>query len=77
VTGAPSAVPTKLVPYRETGYRLLMHALARNGNTAEALRVYEQLRMLLREELGITPSQETVTLHVHLLNARADTAAAP
>src|SRR5207244_7885676 len=47
---------TELAPYRETGHRLLMEALARRGNVAEALRAYERLRVLLREELGITPS---------------------
>jgi DNA-binding SARP family transcriptional activator len=47
---------TELAPYRETGHRLLMEALARRGNVAEALRAYERLRVLLREELGIAPS---------------------
>ena len=31
-------------PYRESGYRLLMEALAARGNVAEALRVYDRLR---------------------------------
>jgi SARP family transcriptional regulator, regulator of embCAB operon len=39
---------TALAPYRETGHRLLMEALARRGNVAEALRAYERLRVLLR-----------------------------
>src|SRR5262249_43113820 len=43
-------------PYRESGYRFLMLALREEGNAAEALRVYEQLRALLREELGAVPS---------------------
>jgi DNA-binding SARP family transcriptional activator len=54
-------------PYRENGYRRLMEALHRTGNTAEALRVYEQLRTLLRDELGVAPSAETLTLHEELL----------
>lgn len=54
-------------PYRENGYRHLMQALARTGNTAEALHVYEQLRILLRDELGVTPSTETRNLHAKLL----------
>jgi SARP family transcriptional regulator, regulator of embCAB operon len=54
-------------PYRESGYRHLMHALARTGNSAEALRVYEDLRTLLRDDLGITPSKDTLNLHVALL----------
>lgn len=56
-------------PYRETGYRLLMQALRSEGNTAEALRVYEQLRTRLRDDLGITPSGETQGLHRELLRA--------
>jgi DNA-binding SARP family transcriptional activator len=56
-----------LSPYRENGYRWLMEALDRTGNTAEALRIYEQLRALLRDELGVAPSGETVRLHDELL----------
>jgi pentatricopeptide repeat protein len=54
-------------PYRETGYRLLMYALAREGNPAEALRVYDQLRQRLHDDLGVAPSREVQTLHRHLL----------
>ena len=65
---------TKLAPYRESGYRHLMRALARSGNPAEALRVCEQLRTLLREELGIAPCAETLQLHTELLSERAPAA---
>jgi SARP family transcriptional regulator, regulator of embCAB operon len=57
----------ELEPYRESGYRILMEALDREGNTAEALLVYESLRSLLREELGVTPSRATQELHRRLL----------
>ena len=53
--------------YRESGHRLLMEALAAGGNVAEALRVYEDLRVLLRDELGATPAAEIVELHGRLL----------
>jgi DNA-binding SARP family transcriptional activator len=56
-----------LSPYRENGYRGLMETLRRTGNTAEALRIYEQLRTLLRDELGVAPSAETLRLHDELL----------
>ncbi len=56
-----------LAPYRENGYRWLMESLDRTGNTAEALRMYEQLRTLLRDEHGVAPSGETVKLHDELL----------
>jgi SARP family transcriptional regulator, regulator of embCAB operon len=62
-------------PYRENGYRRLMQALAQTGNTAEALHVYERLRTLLRDELGVTPSTETLDLHAHLLRGTANTTA--
>ena len=54
-------------PYRESGYRLLMDVLARRDNVAEALRVYESLRVRLREELGAAPSPATQELHRRLL----------
>jgi DNA-binding SARP family transcriptional activator len=63
----------KLAPYRESGHRQLMRALAARGNTAEALRVYEQLRTLLRDELGIAPCAETLALHAELLTDRVRT----
>lgn len=56
-----------LAPYRESGYRFLMEVLATQGNVAEALLVYEELRRLLRQELGATPGQETQALHRRLL----------
>lgn len=54
-------------PYRESGHGLLMEALARGGNVAEALRVFEQLRQFLREELGTSPSPSVTRLHERLL----------
>lgn len=54
-------------PYRESGHRLLMEALAARGNEAEALVVYDELRGLLREELGAAPSAQTQALHRRLL----------
>ena len=57
----------KLAPYRESGYRFLMEILAGQGNVAEALLTYEQLRRLLREELGASPGPVTQALHKRLL----------
>jgi DNA-binding SARP family transcriptional activator len=61
----------EIAPYRESGYRLLMQALQREGNSAEALRVYEQLRTRLRDELGVTPSTDVQRLHAELLRDTA------
>jgi SARP family transcriptional regulator, regulator of embCAB operon len=60
---------TELAPYRETGYCLLMEALERRGNVAEALRAYERLRVLLREELGVAPSPAVQAVRRRLLQA--------
>ena len=54
-------------PYRESGYVLLMDALAARGNVAEGMRVFEQLRTLLRDELGTAPSPEAIGAHDRLL----------
>ena len=58
-------------PFRESGYSVLMRALARAGNTAEALRVYEELRCLLRDELGVAPAPALQELHAQLLRGAA------
>jgi DNA-binding SARP family transcriptional activator len=55
-------------PYRESGYALLMQAQARRGNVAEAMQTYDRLRVLLRDELGTTPSPGVARLHERLLH---------
>ena len=62
---------TELAPYRESGYRYLMEALERGGNVAEAVLVYDRIRRLLREELGIAPGEEIQVVHGRLLERRA------
>ena len=57
----------ELAPYRETGHRILMEALERQGNAAEALRAYERLRVVLRDELGVEPSSELQSVYRGLL----------
>ena len=54
-------------PFRESGHLLLMHALAARGNVAEALAAYERLRVLLRDELGVDPSEAVQDAYVRLL----------
>lgn len=61
----------KIEPFRENGYRLLMETLEAGDNIAEGLLVYEQLRRLLREELGVAPGLRAQALHKRLLGARA------
>ena len=58
-------------PLRETGYALLMDALAAQGNVAEAMRVYDRARATLDQELGITPGQAIQDAHARLLRVPA------
>ena len=58
----------RLAPLRETGYQVLMRALARQGNVAEALVVYAQFCRVLRDELGVSPSAATQAVHETLLH---------
>ncbi len=58
---------TAAAPFRESGYRYLMTVLEAEGNTAEALRVYDGYRGLVREELGISPSRALRELHARLV----------
>lgn len=54
-------------PYRESGHRILMRALAAGGNVADALRAYDRLASLLRDELGVDPGPQTKEVHRELL----------
>jgi DNA-binding SARP family transcriptional activator len=57
----------RLAPYRESAHRLLMQVLASQGNVAEALLTFENLRCRLRDELGTNPAPDTQALHAQLL----------
>lgn len=56
-------------PFRESARAALIEALEAQGNIAEALRAFEDLRTLLREELGALPSPQVMAIHERLLNA--------
>ena len=51
-----------------------MEALERSGNVAEALRVYDRLRVTLREELGIPPSSAVQDVYRRMLGESTTTA---
>jgi len=57
----------ELAPFRESGYGLLMEALAARGNAAEAVLVYERARTLLRDELGVVPGPALQAVHARLI----------
>jgi branched-chain amino acid transport system substrate-binding protein len=67
---------TQLEPFRESGYRRLMECHVAAGNPAEALRVYEQCRRFLADELGAYPSAETEAAYLEILRAEDATSAA-
>ena len=52
----------ELEPFRESGYRRLMQVLVKQGDRAEAVRVYEDCKRRLAQELGVAPSEETQSL---------------
>src|SRR3954469_2817816 len=58
-------------PFRESARAALMQVLRARGNVNEALRVYEDVRVLLREELGSSPGGALVALHEQLLRDEA------
>ncbi|GAB3491394.1 AfsR/SARP family transcriptional regulator [Amycolatopsis cihanbeyliensis] len=54
-------------PLREQFWAQLMLALYRSGRAAEALDVYQQVRTMLADELGIDPGGELQRLHQAML----------
>jgi DNA-binding SARP family transcriptional activator len=58
-----------LAPLRESGYQVLMRALAAEGNVAEALNVHASLRETLRDELGVSPCAATQAVYDELLHS--------
>ncbi len=53
-------------PWREESHRQLMQLLALSGQRSAALAQYERCRRVLDEEMGITPSTETITLYQNI-----------
>jgi predicted ATPase/DNA-binding SARP family transcriptional activator len=64
-------------PLRERPRALLMTALAASGRHVEALRVYDDFRRLLGDELGIEPSPSLAAQHAALLGGAIPPAARP
>jgi DNA-binding SARP family transcriptional activator len=60
----------EVAPLRESSQLLLMQVLATRGNVAEALRAYERLRGVLRDELGVDPSPAVREVYQQLLGSR-------
>jgi len=56
-------------PLNETAHRELMNSWSRLGETARAVRHYEELTALLREQVGVPPAPETTALYRRLTAA--------
>lgn len=56
-------------PYRETAYQILMRAHAAAGNRAEALRVFEECRRHISDQLGVAPSPDTEQVYLGILRS--------
>jgi DNA-binding SARP family transcriptional activator len=54
-----AAEALKLDPYREDMHRLTMKVLAAQGKTAAVKKHFDQMRTLLKDDLGIEPSAQT------------------
>ncbi len=57
----------ELAPFRESGYARLMECHLAAGNPAEAIRVYNEVRTLLKESMGISPSRTVEDLYTKAL----------
>jgi len=49
----------KVDPYDERAYRLIMQAYADTGHTNKAFKIFQSLKSLLNEDLGVEPDVET------------------
>lgn len=56
-----------LVPFRESAHSRVMECHLAAGNRAEALRVYENLRQVLEETMGLSPNETTEALYARAL----------
>jgi two-component SAPR family response regulator len=57
-------------PLNESAHRELMNCWARLGETARAVRHYEELAGVLREQVGVAPAAETEAVYRRLLAAQ-------
>lgn len=64
-------------PLRERRWWLLATALGRSARQADALRALDRARRVLRDELGVEPGPELVTLERRLLDADPAAMSAP
>ncbi|MGQ0432998.1 MAG: AfsR/SARP family transcriptional regulator, partial [Microthrixaceae bacterium] len=64
-------------PYDEAALRAMMRAHVALGRPASALAAYAEVRTRLGDDLGVSPSVDTETLHADILGTESPTPAAP
>lgn len=64
----------KVDPYDERAYRLIMQAYADSGHTNKAFKIFQSLKTLLNEDLGVEPDAETKRVFEKLAMQREDEA---
>jgi len=62
----------KVDPYDERAYRLIMQAYADSGHTNKAFKIFQSLKTLLNEDLGVEPDVETKRVFERLAMQRED-----
>ena len=60
-------------PLRESVHRQMMRLHALNGNRCQALMQYEELALMLEEQLEVAPSEETTSVYAQILRMEART----
>jgi predicted ATPase/DNA-binding SARP family transcriptional activator len=62
----------ELDPWREEAHRQMMRALALSGQRSAALAQYEACRRVLKTELGVEPTRDTLRLYEHIRDGSVD-----
>jgi len=62
----------KVDPYDERAYRLIMQAYADSGHTNKAFKIFQSLKSLLNEDLGVEPDIETKRVFERLAMQREE-----
>lgn len=59
-----------VAPYNENAVKTMVHVHLHQGNTTGALRQLDEFENVLREDMGIEPGKELLTLRSSILNSR-------
>ncbi len=68
-------VVIKVDPYDERAYRLIMDAYAKSGHVNKSFKIFQALKNLLNEDLGVEPDLETKSLFEKLAMQREEESA--